>query len=225
MAHNFCYHSAQCLLLSVWMCGWMFSLTPLRISSGKPTILLQAACLLRPFSWNSCLVTSLLQPWGGPLSLCLALGDICSMVSVTLLFHLKQQYSKCPHLNSRFFLTGYESCPVSPQPSRYQSTWLWRRCIKRNSFVVLPDLLGVVVPHMWSRSHCLFSSWWRLTYQPDIKPKESGKVKRKVILAKWALPHEQQKSSVRNLYHWHLGSRNLKHKRHKSLNGWTPNNK
>lgn len=107
-------HSAQCLLLSVWICGWMFSLTPLHISFGQPVILLQAVCLLRPLSWDSCLVASLLQPWGGPLTLCPALGDISTMVSVTLLFHLKQQYSKCPHLNGRFFLTGYESCPVSP---------------------------------------------------------------------------------------------------------------
>lgn len=151
------HHSAQCLLLSVWMCGWMFPLTPLRISSGQPAIPLQAACLLRPPSWNSCLVVSLLQPWGGPLTLCPALGDISTMVSVTLLLHLKQQYSKCPHLNRRFFLIGYESCPISPQPSRYQSTWLWRMCIKRHSPAVLLGLPGVVVPHMWSGSYCLFS--------------------------------------------------------------------
>lgn len=196
----------------------MFSLTPLRISSGQPAIPLQAACLFKPPSWNSCLMASLLQPWGGPLTLCPALGDICPMVSVTLLFHLKQQYSKCPHLNSRFFPVGYESRLISPRPSRYQSTWLWRRCLRRNSPVVL---LGC--PHMWSRSHCLFFPWWRLTHQPDIKPRESGKVEYKVILAKWTSPHVQQKFSVRNLYHWHR-PRTLKHKRHKSLNGWAPNN-
>lgn len=138
------------------MYGWMFSLTPLHISSGQPAILLQAACLLWLLSWNSCLMASLLQPWGGPLTLCPALGDISAMVSVTLLFHLKHQYSKCLHLNSRFLLIGYESCLISPQPSCYQSTWLWRRCIKRNSSVVLPGSSGVVVPHMWSRIPCLF---------------------------------------------------------------------